>query len=53
MIADADGIHHFVEGESSAERQLNPGTHSICAQIADADHIALYGTDEIIVDVMG
>lgn len=45
--AEADGYFHFGDGSTETELELEPGTHELCLQLADAVHAA-FGTPETI-----
>lgn len=49
--AKADGYHHFGDGSTEAELDLEPGEHELCLQLADGEHHAFGETDVITVTV--
>lgn len=47
---DADHVH-FGTGASTGTIYLEPGTHSLCLQVGDGEHVALSATDSIEIEV--
>ncbi|GIU85065.1 MAG: hypothetical protein KatS3mg008_1840 [Acidimicrobiales bacterium] len=48
---DEDWVVDLKDGSTSTQLDLPPGVHEICAQIGDAEHIALYAVSRIVVTV--
>lgn len=53
VIPSDDSHVHFGDASTSAEIELEPGEHSLCLQVGDGTHIALDGTDEVDITVVG
>lgn len=52
LTVAADDEHlHFGGGQETALLELEPGEHTLCLQVADANHTALALTDEITITV--
>ncbi|MPZ89411.1 MAG: DUF4399 domain-containing protein [Nitriliruptorales bacterium] len=49
--AEAEGYHHFGDGSTSGEIDLEPGTYELCLQIADGPHRVYGSADEITITV--
>lgn len=51
QIPDDETHHHFGDGSTEAELELEPGEHDLLLQMGDGEHLALPETDEIGVTV--
>jgi hypothetical protein len=49
--AEGQGYHHFGDGSSATELELEPGEHTLCLQLADGVHAAFGATDTIDITV--
>lgn len=50
VARDADHVH-FGGGQSEGKIYLEPGTHELCLQVGDGEHVALRATDRVTVEV--
>lgn len=51
VIPKDDTHHHFGDGSTTTELELEPGEHTLCLQLATGDHVATDLTDTITVTV--
>lgn len=49
--AEDEGLIHLGDGADTAEVELDPGEHELCAQLGDGSHRAFGQTDEILITV--
>jgi hypothetical protein len=49
--AIADGYHHFGDGSTEGDIELEPGTYELCLQLADGAHQAFGEPDTIEITV--
>lgn len=49
--AQADGYHHFGDGSTEGELELEPGTYELCLQLADGVHQAFGESDTVTITV--
>jgi hypothetical protein len=50
-IPNDDTHHHFGDGSTSTELELESGPHTLCLQAGNASHSAFGATDEITITV--
>lgn len=51
VVPNDDTHLHFGEGQNETQLELALGTHELCVQVADGDHVATADTDTIEVHI--